>query len=107
MFFFTKNLALFSYNYCSGYEIQFHMMDNATISNNRPMIHENQFKPFGSLVTIDEARESFEPVSFFIRSEILSPKLAINRGDLLQGALKKGSSYSVVTVAYQDEARKQ
>ena len=84
------------------------MVDDVMITNNRPMIHEDQFKPFGTLVTIDEARESPEPVSFRVNSEILNSKLSINRSDLLQGALKKGSSYSVVTVAfYEDEVNKQ
>ena len=77
----------------SGYEVQFHMVDDVAISNDRPMIHKDQFRPFGSLITIDKARESLEPASFCIRNEFPSPKLAIIRSDLLQGALKKGSSF--------------
>ena len=91
---------------CSGYEVQFHLLDNIPMGDNDlPLIPEEKYKPF-KLPSIQEAEKSSSPTSFGLRTQFHSPlprEITIN-GNLLHGALKRSSSYAVVIVTFYEDA---
>ena len=89
----------------SGYEIQFHLVDGIASDNqNSPLISDEKYKPFGKLSTLEQAQKSEKATSFYMRKgtpfDGPLPHYLIIDGTLFHGALKRGSSYIIVTTAY-------
>ena len=85
--------------------MQFHLLDEIAMDDNdRPLIPEENYKPF-KLPSIQKAGKSSSPISFGVRTKFHSPlprEITID-GNLLHGALKRSSSYGVVTVAFYED----
>lgn len=79
--------------------MQFHLVNGWT-PDGKPFIDPEEMA-VGHLLSMKEARQSIDPVSFQIsyNSSNLPASITI-KDDLLIGALKNGIMYSVVTVAY-------
>lgn len=75
-------------------------MDNApTDEDNKPLLPENTYKPIsGNLPSIKEAQDSTQPLSFYIRE--MRKTILIDERSLMGRALKRNSTYTVVTSAY-------
>lgn len=103
----------------SGYEIQFRLVGDSPIDNETSQFNESSiisdetkkdisqlisdenYAPFGKVPSIEEAQSSSQPTSFFIRKETSPlPENIIIDDTLLNGALKQGSSYVIVVIAY-------
>lgn len=85
---------------CSGYKVQFHIVDAKTpYADGLPRILTEFLKPSGPLASLEKARENPKPVSFYIAYEIIPENITIGDG-LLDGALKNGVKYTIVTVVY-------
>ena len=87
----------------SGYQVQFHLVESKT-TEDLPMINDGllePFSPFSQLLTKNEAWQSSEPKSFWIdfRGGTLPNNITIDE-TLLNGTLKKGQEYAVITVPY-------
>lgn len=84
--------------------MQFHLVDDIPLDDNDdPMIDDESCRPFRSVPTIIEAEKSLVPTSFAVRTLFHVPlprEVVIDGKDLLQGALKRGSSYVVVVTAF-------
>ena len=79
------------------------MVDTKT-SDNVPEIDEvllEPFSPFSPLLTKKEAEKTVEAKSFWLdfQSEALPNSIVIDKG-LLNGSMKGGREYTVVTVPY-------
>lgn len=76
----------------------------ASDNQNSPLISDEMYKPFGKLSTLERAQKSEKPMSFYMRKgtplDGPLPHYLIIDGTFFHGALKKGSSYIVVTTAY-------
>lgn len=93
-----------AYLSCSGYEVQFHIVDQ-----NTPHLHGNLLlpkeltRPHGLLASLEDARAVEHAVPFTIRYKNHSfPENITISSNLLQGALRSGITYCVLTVAYTD-----
>ena len=85
---------------CSGYEVQFHMVDEKTpYADGLPRILPKFLKSSGPLTSLEKALENPKPVSFYIPYEIIPENITIG-DELLGGALKNGVKYTIVTVVY-------
>ena len=86
----------------SGYKLQFHVVDSKTpYIDDLPYLPEEVLTPSGPLATLAGAQGTSHPVSFQLSFTDKAFPLNITVDDsLLNGALKNGASYSVVTVAY-------
>lgn len=87
----------------SGYQVQFHLVESKT-TEELPMISDDflePFSPFSQLLTKKEAQQSPEAMSFWIdfRGGALPSNITIDE-TLLNGTLKKGWEYTVITVPY-------
>ena len=86
----------------SGYQVQFHLVESKT-TEDLPMINNDlePFSPFSQLLTKIEARQSSEAKSFWIdyRGGELPNNITIDE-TLLNGTLKKGREYTIITVPY-------
>lgn len=100
------SLVLYMYAclFCSGYEVQFHIIDQDT-----PHLHGNLVlpkeltRPYGLLASLKEAQAAEHAVPFTIRYKNHSfPENLTISSNLLQGALRSGITYCVLTVAYTD-----
>ena len=85
---------------CSGYKVQFHLVDGSpSYINGLPRILPEFLKPFGPLAPLEEAQNAPQPLSFCISYDALPGNVTVG-DDLLGGAVKGGAVYTVVTVAY-------
>lgn len=86
----------------SGYRVQFHVIENSFLGD-VSVIDREFTDPFGkfSPVSVDYAQTSPKALSFQISytGNNLPSFIQIN-SDLMQGALKNGDLYRVVTVAF-------
>lgn len=91
---------------CSGYEVQFHVTNEIAVeSYSYLIIQEDHYRPYGPVGTIKDAQESMTPFSFSIRYHSvgdLPKQLYIDR-HLLGGALKMGTTYTIVVTAYYEK----
>ena len=89
--------------YCSAYEVQFYVVKNPVDTGNEEedvTIPEDLQQSSETLPSAEEARESSKPLSFKICYNNDSfPESVMIDEELLMNALKKGATYSVVTVA--------
>ena len=86
----------------SGYRIQFHVIESSFLGD-VPVIDREFTDPFGkfSPVTIDYAQTSPKALSFQVAySGNNMPSYIQVNSNLMQGALKNGALYRVVTVAF-------
>ena len=88
--------------YYSGYEVQFHVVDEETVyMDGVPDISGQLVTPNGPIATMEGSQMSPDPLSFrmtYTSNEL--PKQVKVGDDIQEGALKNGASYTVVTVAY-------
>ena len=86
----------------SGYKLQFHVVDDKTpYVDDLPYLPEQVLTPSGPLASLAEAQGTSHPVSFQLAFANKTFPLNITvDNSLMNGALKNGASYSVVTVAY-------
>ena len=70
--------------------------------NDAPSLHERIYIPFGTIPLAENIGHSNEPLSFCFRfdDKNIIPKYIVINETLLNGKLRKGSSYIVTTSAY-------
>ena len=97
----------FLLTHCSGYEVQFHALGSTASYSAQddqiPYLPPQLVRPTGSqLISLDAAQRSLLPHSFRVQYDTQSVLPAsINIGsDLMGTALKNGTAYSVINVAY-------
>ena len=99
----TSVLAAILY-VCSGYEVQFHILDDHTAHvHGQPDLPPELTQPKGLLSSMDTARSSKHPLPFCtaFRNSTL-PTLMLISDNLLQGAIRTDTTYTIITVAYTD-----
>ena len=89
---------------CSGYEVQFHIIDSHTGHNHGQLeLPKELTRPKGLLASVEAAHSSRHPVPFYLSFRNGSLPGHITTSDrLVQEAVHSGTTYSVVTVAYTD-----
>ncbi len=91
----------FYFKLYSGYKLQFHYMDD-TVLGDISVIDLERIDPFGKLspVSVEYARMSSQPMTFQLSYRNRIPNSIFFANNLMNGALKNGMRYRVVTVAY-------
>lgn len=90
---------------CSGYEVQFHILDDHTSHvHGRPDLPWELTQPKGLLASVEAARSSTHPIPFCMvfKNESLPSSIRVS-DSFLQGALRSGPTYLVITVAYTND----
>ena len=87
----------------SGYQVQFHLVESKT-ADGLPLIDDEAYEPLqpsSPLVSKSDAQMSMEARSFWLDFEDRTlPNNIIIDQNLLNGALKDGREYALVTVPY-------
>lgn len=89
---------------CSGYEVQFHILDKATVhEHGQPVLPSELIQPRGLLASVKTAQSSLHAIPFSIafRNSTLPSHITLS-DSLLQGAMRSGTTYVTITVAYTD-----
>jgi hypothetical protein len=82
--------------------VQFHILDKDTAHvHGQPVLPKELTQPRGLLASIEAARSSMHPIPFCIAFRNGSLPSHINES-FMQGAMRSGTTYFVITVAYTD-----
>ena len=82
--------------------MQFHILDKDTAHvHGQPVLPKELTQPRGLLASIEAARSSMHPIPFCIAFRNGSLPSHINES-FMQGAMRSGTTYFVITVAYTD-----
>lgn len=89
---------------CSGYEVQFYILDKDTVhEHGQPVLPKELIRPRGLLASVKTAQSSLHSIPFSIafRNSTLPSQITVS-DSLLQGAMRSGTIYTIITVAYTD-----
>ena len=85
---------------CSGYEVQFHILtEHIQHSHGQLDLPKELTQPKGLLSSAEAASSSTHSVPFSLTFTSLPSSLTLS-DSLLQGAVRSGTTYSIITAAY-------